>query len=394
MTAKVAGLLLGGILAAGLGACGSCNDSESDATPAPQFRTLPMPERWTLGVVAGAGNAVLPPGCHRRAETLRAVVSRPVSLAIDSGSLANLLVAEGSNVPEFKEDAAALMEFNISQHTQSLPIPWPARASRGTGGWLTAATIDGNVVMRRSERADVVAEGRAVDVKCHGLCSLLAQNGATITVWRGAFDAPIEAWSQATIQGRDDSWNAFAVVPWTETKRVLVAIEHDGQLDLMATSGGKAEAVAHFRAPFGALDVGWAPHGSVPMGLALARTSPRDTCAPEDGGVALEAVGQPTLHLRSGAPASSAALRVLDEGALVVWRARRRCKAMGHLVYASYLDRNRVPFGPITTVSEADQFVVSSVGNDVDLWLGEGRNVTWIRATCSTQGDAPNRPPL
>ncbi len=400
--------------------CRSCADSsavgsmegsvEGTAPAGSTPLSLRSPEPWTLGATRRQPGLALPPPCVPRADSLRGVLSRETWIAAEPQTLGKALVAEGTMVPKWHLDSAGLMTMTHGR-TAVVPMPWlgddaPLLAYAGADDrWLvgpaprhpgepTLWLWRGGVWERLATGPDLAAAGTLCDAgACAVLCTPLGaplnegpgqrpgRGGASVLLGRA--DEALHSWARFDVASNRPEGVPLGVEAieqlGDEDWQVTVTMKDDLRVQFFRVARGKpAQLAAVIDAPQRALDAVLYPS---PMAMtAQASPAPRP-CAPEGGGVTIATERRKT-QLRSALPATGGALRPLTHGVLALWSAPSRCEARDQTLYGAVLRSDGSPVAPVTPLAQADDYAVSSTGDQVDLWVVHDRRVTWVRARC------------
>lgn len=428
--ARLGAFVLGALAAGGCGRCSDGADADRDGGQDAGPRALPMasallppPEPWAFQPLSGRPTVGLPAQCTIRAPTLRAPVAPSHRFIADPRSLAALVVADAPGSPPALRSVAALgFDTNGAVLGPPSPVPWFAadampRLARGPdGAWVGAFVQPGaagatRVGLWRGGVAEMVGEGDdfdAVDLACSDRrCALLTTRLSRVAapgadVWIGAMAgasrpagpgvgafrrveiAPKEGVEGAhpagiaAVDAGEAAGKAAGVIVTMHEGEQLVFYEVDPS-DPGHGAAGPRE-VGRLAAPHGVIDAAATP---ALMALTHGSAADADGCGRGPVKARLERVGSPPVELKSPALALAGSVRRLGRGALVTWLAPLGCGVARRVVFAIVTQPDGAPLGDPIPIADGVSYAVASAGDDVDFWIQDEENVTWVRARCA-----------
>ena len=398
--AVVAPLVLALLAVSGCSRCDAHHDAPDAAPPGPTAVTmelLPAPQPWTFTRVRVDAGIALPDRCRPRAPTVRAEVSPRTRFVAEPRTLGSLIVADAADVAAKRLVGVAALTLNpegISTDPAELPWTDPGllpRLARGGARWVAAIDRPGSVVLWRGGEAEEIARGdtfEAADLACgEAHCALLTTRPLKVAapgalVWIGSPTEPASAWRRVEIVPRGGESRPFGVAAFDAASgRATIATMEKGEIAMYAIEGGEAREGARVPAEHGALDA-----MALPKAVALeSATAVDDAGCARDGrpGVRLVREGAPPVDLPMPAPPSRGSLRPLARGAIATWIAPVGCRMRRRAVYAIVLDDQGAPSGSPVPIGDAEGYAVATRGDEVDLWLSNASEVTWVRARCA-----------
>jgi hypothetical protein len=438
-----AALVVGSIGALLLGGCRGCGGSGTPDAGAAASAASFSPSAWPASpdpppvpsyaiVVRERSGIALPAPCRYRAEPVRARIDRSTVLAADPKVLGVVVMAEGSEAePEAGAPARPTRVGLVSWPSDggtaptagsarllALPAPGELLSSAlarepESGEWLMAygpkaSSPRSEVLLWRGGRAELVGAGNGfevVDLACAaGYCALLTTHLGGV----GALDAelrigrpgtPVASWRLVSIEPELGTepvpFRIAALDPSTAGRppQVRVVLDDRGELRFVEVGVDlEPKPLGELPAPHGALDASGLP---APAALTL-RGAADERCQGAAGGVAFQELGSAGLELPSALVPLGGALRGIDGGTFVLFEAPLSCHGGGSMLYAAIVPTGATTAQTPVAVAQADAYALSSSGSDVDLWVRQQDEVTWVRARCALAGDpldAGARPP-
>ncbi len=394
--------------------CSRCNSLTSAPDAAPPAPTaipevvedlLPPPAPWTFKPARtgpGQPSYALPEGCSMRGPLVRAPVAKTTRFIAPRQGLGALVVADvGGSPPELTAVAGVLLEAGGASHDPAA-LPWseaaamPPIARSEAGKWLAAFTEPGErehalrVLLFREGKAELIAEGdrlEATDLSCGASrCALLTTRAGTVAsagaeLWIGKADEPVGAWKRVEIVPAAGESDAHPVaIARVDPTPVAVLLE-GGELAFWgAEEAGGAREIGRVPAPYGMIDA--AMTGEQPVALVYGNTVNDEGCAQEGGKMRFERPGKEAAMLRAHAPPVAGAIRPLERGAIAAYLAPMGCGLERKVVYAVLLDAEGKPISREMPVADASSFAMAVKGGEVDLFVQQEDEGTWVRASC------------
>lgn len=370
----------------------------ADAAP-PVVEVSPAPSAWTFARVRTNTGLALPDRCALRAPTTRAAVSAETRFVAEPRSLGLLVIADARGGAERLAGAGAMRLDPEGISRDPAPLPWIAPASlprlaRAGARWIAAIDRAPQVTLWRGGEAETIGEGdgfEAVDLACgEDRCALVTTRPLAVAapgavVWIGSPREPAGRWQRSEIAPRstDAEPHALGIAAFDAAEgRAKIAVIDRAEIVAHEVVAGAVKEIARVAAPHGALDVIAAPKLAA-MGSA---TAVDDAGCARDGkpGVRFAREGAANaVDFALPAPPSRGSIRPLSRGSIATWIAPVGCRMERRVVYAVMLDEEGAPMGAPVPVGDASSFAAASQGDDVDLWLANASEVTWVRARCS-----------
>jgi hypothetical protein len=389
-------------LAPGCSRCSARREAPDAAPPAPTSVTVPIlppPRPWTFARVRVDAGIALPDRCTVRAPTARASVSPTTRFVAEPRTLGALIVADAKDAGAKQlagVGALALNPEGISMDPREIPWTDPGllpRLARSGSRWVAAIDQRGSVILWRSGQSEQLGRGdgfEAVDLACgEDRCALVTTRPLKVAapgaaVWIGSAADPASLWQKVEILpgAGDTDARPFGVASFEAASgRATIATLERGEIAMHAVEGARAREVARLSMPHGALDA-----IALPKAVAIASSTAVDDagCA-RDGrpGVHIVREGAAPVDLPMPAPPTRASIRALARGAIATWIAPVGCRVARRAVYAIVLDEQGAPSGSVVPVGDADGYAIATRGDEVDIWLAHGAEVTWTRARCA-----------
>jgi len=385
--------------------------------PIPKDELLPPPAPWvfkTARIGPGIPGIALPTGCQMRAPLVRAKVSastRFVAAPRGTGALVVADADEKESPPRLVGVAGVVLDAE-GESKQPTGVPWldadamPRLARTDAGAWIAAYAEQGEdklarVLVHQGDHATPMGEGDrfdAIDLACGATrCALLTTRlgnvaAAGAEVWVGAPNEPASTWKRTEIvpdtaesDARPSCIARLESAPAAEDAGagggVVVALVEGQELVFWEVpDGGAARSLGRVPAPFGIVD---ATVAAGPIALVYGAAIDDEGCAKEGGKLRFERIGKEAAEVRAHAPPIMGALRPLERGVLAAYLAPLGCGSPRKVAYAVVLDAEGVPVSAPMPVADATSFAVAARGSDVDMWIQQEDEVTWVRAACA-----------
>ena len=380
---------------------------------------VPGPSPWTFSGVRGPQGVAAPAGCRQRAPLLRAKVPRGTHFVADGGATGVLVVADTEGDPPAVVRSGTLALS--ADATSPVPsgtgapgdwVPWPdagsaPRLARAGQGWIAAwESGEGSrsaVTLFRGGEGKALGAGDAfvaADLQCGASrCALLtsrkgrvAPAGADVLL----FDPkPGAAITTAEIEpGGGSQARPFGLASVDGARGPVAVLADGGEAVFWRVEGeGGPSVTARLPADNGILDA--VILGDRPLVLAHGNVVDEEGCAREgaDAGgakVRLVRANEPAVDLRTPGAPSLAALRPLGAGAtatgaLAVWVSPLGCGAPRRVVFGVALDAAGAPVGSPIPIADGETFALAVSGQDADLWIRRGEEVSWLRLACEAR---------
>jgi len=407
------------LLALFAGGCSRCTTEAVDepkdaappvttAEPVSKASLLPPPAPWTFSpkrIGPGRPGVALPSGCRERAPLVRAKVAASTRFVASPTALGTLVVADAdpAESPPRLLGVAAMTLSAEGASTGPVALPWldaaamPRLSRTSAGTWLAAYDEPGEgrlsrVLVYRGEEAWPMGEGDrfdAVDLACGAsACALLTTRLGTVAtagaeLFVGSPDEPVSSWKRTEIApaAAESDARPSCIARVESASGVVATLLEGGELVFWeANAGAEAREMGRMPAPFGMLD---AIVTNQPIALVYGSAVDDEGCAQEGGKLRFERPQKGAIEIRSHAPPTSGALRALTRGVLATYLAPMGCDAPRKVVYAVVLDAEGAPISAPMPVADATSYAVAARGEEVDLWIQEGDEVTWVRASCA-----------
>lgn len=406
-------LLLGLALAAGCGRCSTEKNSPDAAPPLPSATAvtkeelLPPPAPWafkTARLGPGMPSFALPDGCKLRAPTLRASVRASTRFVAVPSAPQTLVIADAdpAESPPRLLGVAGLRLEPEGPARDITPLPWheadamPRWAKTPESGWLAAYAEQGEgklstVFVYQNQAITPIGEGDhfdAADLACGAqTCALLTTRLANVAIagadlWLGGPNEPAASWKKIEIAPSKGETNArpSILARVDPNGAVVVMLEADELVFWEAQEASPPRELGRVAAPYGMID---ATITTEPLALVYGAAVDEEGCANEGGKIRFVRPGKDPAEIRAHAPPTSGALRPLKQGTFAAYLAPLGCGIERKVVYAVVLDPGGAPISAPMPVADASSFAASVHGEEVDLWIQLGDEVTWLRATCA-----------
>lgn len=290
-------------------------------------------------------------------------------------------------------------------------IPWsfigePPVMGASQGRWLAlVARVDpmdswASLWLWREPRSVVLlAEGdglRALDARCDGpACMLTTTQPAQVAtsklrVWFGPYESDVNKLQTVDVPAPDREARLVGVASFR-------ADENAGVLAFETADS----VVFHRVSPQGVQPAGSVPHEGDVIDVAATSSSPvaamvRGTfneqgCSTTAMSVVVARPGRERVEIALSSPPLSGYVRPVGNAALVSWLAPVNCKVNARkIVYAALVSDDAAQPVAGVPVGDAEGFTVTTVGNDVHMWLRAARGVAWLQLRCAAE-PAPAR---